>query len=136
MENFKQKPSFSGDTIHIYNNLIIEKTKKAGISQPVIFEIEQLKLKVDEQKNFTKGLIAYLVEVNKQLDNISKDKQFKSWAFQIIAELTTLVYPNTGTCYSLIPQDLKKIDWCLLKKNSAKIIKLKNKSSKESEQIS
>lgn len=139
MENFKQKkftPSFSGDTIHIYNNLIIEKTKKAGISQPVIFEIEQLKLKVDEQKNFTKGLIAYLVEVNKQLDNISKDKQLKSWAFQIIAELSTLVYPNTGTCYSLIPQDLKKIDWCLLKKNSAKIIKLKNKSSKESEQIS
>lgn len=34
--------------------------------------MEKLKIKVGEYKNFTKGLIAYLVEVNKQLDKVSE----------------------------------------------------------------
>ena len=33
--------------------------------------------------------------------------------YQIIAELRTLVYPNSGASYSLIPQDLKQINWKL-----------------------
>ena len=137
MNNLNQnnlQPLFKDATIEFYNKIIIEKSKKKGIG-PVIFEINQLKIKVKDQKNFTKGLIAYLVQVNKQLDNVSEDKEFKSWVFQIIAELGTLVYPNTGTCYSLIPQDLKKINWRLLKKKNAKIIKLKGNSFKESKQI-
>lgn len=32
-------------------------------------------------------------------------------AFQIFAELGSVVYPNTGACYSLIPKDLKAIAW-------------------------
>lgn len=67
-------PPFKGDTINFYNNLIIEKSKEQSISNFIIFDIQQLKIKVDQHKNFTKGLIAYLVEVNKQLD---KGSEFK-----------------------------------------------------------
>ena len=108
------KLTLKGSSIDYYNDLLIKEYKKHNITKFVIFESEILKMKVQESKHFMKGLLAYLSEVDKQLNKISNDEQLKSWAFQIISELGTLIYPNSGTCYSLIPQDLKKINWASL----------------------
>lgn len=51
-----------------------------NITEFVIFESEKLKTKVQESKHFMKGLIAYLSEVDKQLNTLSNNKEFKSWA--------------------------------------------------------
>lgn len=69
---------FKGSTIDYYNSLIIAEFKKQNIKNYVIFEIDQLKIKVNEQKHFMKGLITYLSEVDKQLNKISNENQFKS----------------------------------------------------------
>ena len=53
----------------------------------------------------------YLKEIDTELNKRSQDKKLNAWVFQIIAELSTLVYPNTGASDSLVPQDLKKIQW-------------------------
>lgn len=79
-----------------------------------------------------KGLLAYLKEVDTELDKISKDKKLKAYAFQVIAELSALVYPNTGASYSLIPQDLKSINWKpLATKYYANIPQLKGSKDRE-----
>lgn len=111
MEQINYKSTLKGSSIDYYNKLLIKEYKEHNITEFVIFESERLKIKVEESNNFMRGLIAYLSEVDKQLNKISNNDELKSWAFQIIAELGTLIYPNPGTCYSLIPQDLKKINW-------------------------
>ena len=105
------KSTLKGSSIDYYNDLLIKEYKKHNITEFVIFESERLKIKVQESKHFMKGLISYLSEVDAQLNKVSNNDQLKSWAFQIIAELGTLIYPNAGTCYSLIPHDLKRINW-------------------------
>jgi hypothetical protein len=53
----------------------------------------------------------YLKELEEQLDTLTNDIVLKSKICQILSELGSLVYPNTGACYSLIPKDLQKINW-------------------------
>jgi len=46
-----------------------------------MFESDKLKAKVQESKHFMKGLIAYSLEVDKQLNKVSNNNELKSWAF-------------------------------------------------------
>ena len=125
------RPTLKGSSISYYNNLLIEEYKKHNITEFVIFESEKLKGKVGESQHFMRGLIAYLSEVDAQLNTISNNDQLKTWAFQIIAELGTLIYPNAGTCYSLIPQDLVRINWSALLKYDKNIFSSKASVEKE-----
>lgn len=112
-----------GNSIEYYNDFLVKEYKKHNITEGVIFNSERLKMKVEESKHFMKGLISYLSEVDKELNKMSNNAELNAWAFQVIAELGTLIYPNSGTCYSLIPQDLKKINWSILTQEKNKILK-------------
>lgn len=137
MTKLKVTQLFKSSTIESYNINLKKEFEKHNIKNPVVFEIHKLQKHVEEQYNFMKGLLAYLKEVDTELNKISQDKKLKTHVFQIIAELSTLVYPNTGASYSLLPQDLKAVDWApLAKKDYANIPLLKKSiSSKDREKI-
>lgn len=82
-----------------------------GISTSVEFKLEKLQQFINQEKTFGKGLVAYLKDFEKQLDQITDDKDLKLYIFQILSELGSLVFPNTASCYSIIPSDLKNIKW-------------------------
>lgn len=72
-----------------------------------------------------RGLVLYLKELEEQLNQITDDKELQLYIFQIVSELGSLVFPNTSACYSIIPGDLKSIDWEqeLKKKKNINIVK-------------
>jgi hypothetical protein len=53
----------------------------------------------------------YLQELEEELNKLTNDTTLKSKICQILSELGSLVYPNTRACYSLIPKDLRKVNW-------------------------
>lgn len=55
--------------------------------------------------------MAYLRELENSLNALTDDTALKSKICQIMSELGSLVYPNTGACYSLVPKNLQKINW-------------------------
>ena len=81
------------------------------ISADIKFSLETLQQFIDQEGTFGKGLIVYLEQLEKQLDLITDDKNLKSYIFQILSEIGSLVFPNTSACYSIIPGDLKRIEW-------------------------
>ena len=81
------------------------------ISADIKFSLEKLEQFIDQEGTFAKGLIAYLKELEKQLDEITDDKDLKLYIFQILSELGSLVVRNTSACYSIIPGDLKRLEW-------------------------
>lgn len=95
MQQPKQS-GFKGSTISSYNNFIINEFKKNSITNYVIFDITKLQYYVEEKKDFTKGLISYLFKVQDKLDKVTNNHTLKSCVYQIIAELSILVYPNLG----------------------------------------
>jgi hypothetical protein len=103
-----------GSTIEKYNAILTQEFQKHNINTPILFDMEELQKHVMHEGNFFKGLIQYLKAVDDKLDNVTDNSKLKVYVFQIIAEISTLVYPNTGASYPLIPQDLKKIDWAVL----------------------
>ena len=91
MSKLKVTQLFENSTIERYNSDLKKELEKHNITNPVVFEIHKLQKHVEEQQDFMKGLLAYLKEVDTELNKISEDKKLKAYAFQIIAELSTLV---------------------------------------------
>lgn len=66
-----------GNSIEYYNDLLVKEYKKHNITEFVIFDSERLKIKVEESKNVMKGLLAYLSEVNKELNKLFNNDQLE-----------------------------------------------------------
>lgn len=77
----------------------------------VSFSIKKLNQEIRMQKSFIKGLIEYLISLEKQLDKLSDNEKIKLECLEIFSEIGSLVYPNTNACHSIIPKDLSKINW-------------------------
>nr|YP_009560615.1 hypothetical protein [Ulva compressa]ATP01501.1 hypothetical protein [Ulva compressa] len=99
----------------------------------MLFKVEKLQQHVETAGDFSKGLIRYLAELNNSLNKITDNENLKLYAFQFFTELGSLVYPNAGACYSLIPGDLKEIAW---KKSLEKFNTKISKSEKNSNLLS
>lgn len=97
-----------GSSLEEYNKYLRNLLLERGISADLEFNLEKLQQLINQERTFGKGLIAYLKAFEKQLDDITDDKDFKLYIFQILSELGSLVFPNTTSCYSIIPNDLKK----------------------------
>mgnify|MGYP000247628373 CR=1 FL=1 len=65
---------------------------------------------INKHESFSKELVAYFKELEKELDLLTDDKKRKLYVFQLLSELGSLVFPNISRCYSFF-FDLKKIDW-------------------------
>lgn len=102
---------YKGGSIEEYNKFLRALLSESGISASVEFNLEKLQQFINKEKTFGKRLVAYLKDFEKQLDEITDDKDLKLYIFQILSELGSLVFPNTTSCYSIIPGDLKKIQW-------------------------
>ena len=100
-----------GGRLEEYNQFLKEFLQERGISASVEFNLDQLQQLINQEGTFGKGLVAYLKKLEKELDKITDDKDLKLLIFQIVSELGSLVFPNTSACYSIIPNDLKKIKW-------------------------
>lgn len=101
-----------GDSLEKQNQFINKILKENGVNKhSIYFEPEVLQTFVYKHKAFSKGLIKYLDQLTNQLAEINIDNDLKLYIFQILAELGSLVFPNTSACYSLVPNDLKKINW-------------------------
>ena len=102
-----------------------------GISASLEFNLEKLQQSINQEGTFGKGLIAYLKAFEKQLDEMTDDKDLKLYIFQILSELGSLIFPNTSACYSIIPSDLKKIKWEKILQEFNNKIENKNPDIKE-----
>lgn len=65
--------------------------------------------------DYEHGVLTYLKQVDQQLSQSNCLHKQEIW--QYFLELVSLVYPKTSACYSLIPSELKNIQWeqCLHK---------------------
>lgn len=115
MKNSKRRVRpvlLKGASLEEQNSFIQDVLKANGVKANIQFEPAVLQTYIDQEKTFGKGLIAYLYFLEKQLDSAIIDaKKLKLYIFQILSELGSLVFPNTSACYSLVPNDLKKLDW-------------------------
>jgi hypothetical protein len=110
-----------GASLEEQNKYIQNILKQNGINAEIAFQPFVLQSYIDEKKSFSKGLIAYLMLLEKELDQISDDKNLKLLIFQMFTELGSLVFPNTSACYSIIPKDLKDLKWEeIIKKHQSK----------------
>lgn len=118
-----------GASLEKQNEFIKAALNKSGLRDcSISFDPEKLQTHIDNTKTFGKGLIAYLEELDNQLDNLDIETDLKLLIMQRFSEIGSLVFPNTSSCYALVPSDLKKIDWDLLAKSHIKTFKNKNKS--------
>lgn len=100
-----------GGSLEEYNSYLRKKLLERGIEADLQFNLEELQQFINQKGTFGKGLIAYLKEFEKQLDQTTDDRDLKLYIFQIVSELGSLVFPNTSACYSIIPGDLKRVQW-------------------------
>lgn len=98
-----------GGSLEEYNEFLRKLLLDKGISADLEFNLKKLQQFINQEKSFGKGLIVYLKEFEKQLDQITDARNFKLYIFQIVSELGSLVFPNTSACYSIIPGGLKRI---------------------------
>jgi hypothetical protein len=101
-----------GASLQEQNNHINEILKLNNIVGTIEFNPAILQTIIDNKKSFSKGLIAYLQKLEKELETlISDNTELKCYILQMFIELGSLVFPNTTACYSIIPKDLKDLNW-------------------------
>lgn len=115
-----------GGSLEEYNEFFRKLLSERGISGAIEFNLELLQQFINKEKSFGKGLVEYLKQLEKQLDQITDDKDLKMYMLQILSEMGSLVFPNTSACYSIIPNDLKELKWEELLQNFNDKIQHKN----------
>lgn len=102
-----------GASLDEQNAYIKQLLENASIKEDIIFRPEKLQEYVTKEKSFSKGLLAYLEFLEKEL-KIINSPSLELNILQVLSELGGLVFPNASACYSLIPKDLKILEWELI----------------------